>query len=192
MPTITKESTVEAVAAIVSQALEDAGITATLSGGSAVTIYSINQYQSHDLDFVTAAVIADLKPVLESLGFVHSGAPRLSQFSHPDSDWDIEFPPSPLSFGHLHVNPEACAILELPAGRLRIISPTQSVMDRLAAFYAWKDAQSRDQAVLVAVNQDINWEMLKEWFLNEGESEDEFERFRKSVRQAGKQGKRVQ
>jgi len=187
---ITKESTVADVAAIVSQALEEAGITATLSGGSAVTIYSINKYQSHDLDFVTAAAIADLKPVLESLGFVHTGIPRLSQFSHPESDWDIEFPPSPLSFGHLQANPESCAILDLPAGKLRIITPTQSVMDRLAAYYAQKDAQSRDQAVLVAANQEIDWEALKEWFLKEGETDSEFQRFRESVRKAENQTRR--
>jgi hypothetical protein len=58
-------------------------------------------------------------------------------------------------------------------------------MDRLAAAYAWKDAQSRDQAIMVAVNQDIDWEALRTWFANEGESEEEFRRFREAVR-AGK------
>jgi hypothetical protein len=59
---ITERSSVEEVAAIVSDALEDAGITATLSGGSAVTIYSNNAYLSRDLDFVTSAMVDDLKP----------------------------------------------------------------------------------------------------------------------------------
>jgi hypothetical protein len=67
----------------VSDALERAGIMATLSGVSAVTIYSNNEYLSRDLDFVTSAMIADLKPVLESLGFEHTGVPMLSQFTHP-------------------------------------------------------------------------------------------------------------
>ena len=177
MPNITRESTVEEVAAIVSNALENAGIMATLSGGSAVTIYSNNQYLSRDLDFVTSAMVDDLKPVLERLGFEHAGVPRLSQFSHPSVEWYVEFPPSPLSFGHLHVNPEDCAVIELPVGKLRIITPTQSVMDRLAAAYAWKDEQSRDQAIVVAANQDIDWEALKVWFANEGESEDEWRHF---------------
>lgn len=57
MPEITEQSTVEEVAAIVSDALESAGITATLSGGSAVTIYSNNAYLSRDLDFVTANTV---------------------------------------------------------------------------------------------------------------------------------------
>jgi hypothetical protein len=181
MPDITENSTVEEVAAIVSNALEDAGITATLSGGTAVTIYSNNRYLSRDLDFVTAAMIADLKPVLERLGFVNTGTPRLSQFSHPEVDWYVEFPPSPLTFGHLYVDPSDCAVIELPVGKLRIITPTHSVMDRLAAAYAWKDEQSRDQAILVAANQDINWEALKIWFANEGEPSREYRRFRGAV-----------
>ncbi|MDX1480545.1 MAG: hypothetical protein R3315_02655 [Woeseiaceae bacterium] len=181
MAAITEQSTVEEVAAIVSEALENAGVTATLSGGSVVTIYSKNEYLSRDLDFVTSAMLSDLKPVMEGLGFEHTGVPRLSQFSHPKVEWYVEFPPSPLSFGQLHVKPEDCAVLALPVGRLRIITPTQSVMDRLAAAYAWKDAQSRDQALMVAANQDIDWEALRDWFANEGETTDEWRRFQDAV-----------
>lgn len=181
MSDITAQSSVEEVAAIVSNALEDAGITATLSGGSVVTIYSHNQYLSRDLDFVTSAMVADLKPVLERLGFEHSGVPRLSQFNHPAVEWYVEFAASPLTFGHLNVDPTDCAVIDLPVGKLRIITPTQSVMDRLAATYAWKDAQSRDQAILVAANQDIDWKALRAWFTNEGESDEEFQRFKVAV-----------
>ena len=42
------------VAAIVSGVLKDAKITATLSDGAAVTIYSDNAYESADLDFVSS------------------------------------------------------------------------------------------------------------------------------------------
>jgi hypothetical protein len=184
MPGITANSTLLDVAAIVSSALEHAGITATLSGGAAVSIYSNNEYQSKDLDFVTAALIADLSPVLTELGFVHTGVPRMSQYSHPLVDWFVEFPPTPISFGHLYVTHEQCATIQLPAGTLRIVTPTQSVMDRLAAAIAWKDAQSRQQAILVAANNEIEWGDLRVWFKNEGESDAEFERFRSAVRKA--------
>ncbi len=63
MSEITPKSTLQDVAAIVSSSLEQAGIAATLSGGAAVSIYSDNQYQSKDLDFVTAAMLADVSPV---------------------------------------------------------------------------------------------------------------------------------
>lgn len=154
MPGINASSTLQDVAAIVSSSLEHAGIAATLSGGAAVSIYSNNEYQSKDLDFVTGALIADLTPVLTGLGFVHTGVPRMSQFSHPLIGWFIEFP------------------------------PTQSVMDRMAAAIAWKDAQSREQAVLVAANNDIDWNDLQVWFKNEGQSDTEFERFRAAVKMA--------
>jgi hypothetical protein len=40
---ITRRSTIQDVAARVSQALTDAGITAVLTGGGAVSIYSANR-----------------------------------------------------------------------------------------------------------------------------------------------------
>lgn len=60
-------------------------------------------------------------------------------------------------------------------------------MDRLAAAFAWNDPQSRDQAVLVAVNQEVDWDALRKWFRDEEEGDDEFERFRDAVerRKAG-------
>jgi hypothetical protein len=181
MAEITPNSTLQEVAAIVSSSLEQAGIAATLSGGAAVSIYTDNEYQSKDLDFVTAALVADLSPVLNELGFIHTGVPRMSQFSHPLTEWYVEFPPTPISFGHLHVTHEQCAVLELSVGKLRIITPTQSVMDRLAAAFAWNDAPSREQAILVAANQDINWKELRTWFAIEGETDVEFERFHAAV-----------
>ncbi len=103
MTRITRNSSLTEVASLVSQALIDGGIAATLSGGSAVSIYTHNKYKSHDLDFVTVAIVAELEPILAQLGFVRTGTPRLSQFEHPLVDWFVEFPPAPLAFGHLHV-----------------------------------------------------------------------------------------
>jgi hypothetical protein len=45
---------------IIIEGLAAAGITATLSGGAAVSIHSQNRYQSKDLDFATAAIHQDL------------------------------------------------------------------------------------------------------------------------------------
>lgn len=87
MTAITENSTQLEVAAIVSQALQDADIAATLSGGSVVSIYSDNAYQSKDLDFVTAALVYELDPVLEKLGFRHQGDPGGSLYEHPHTEW---------------------------------------------------------------------------------------------------------
>lgn len=168
MRRVTTETTMAELAAIVSEALEAAGIVATLSGGGAVAIYADNRYVSKDLDFVTTALLAELKPVLEPLGFVHSGSPRLLVFEHPATTWYLEFPPAPLGFGGTYVDATTIGALSTAAGKIRVITPTHSVMDRLIAAVSWQDPQSLDQALLVARNQEINWNELDAWVVAEG------------------------
>ena len=55
MTRITAKTTLQEIAALVSTALENAGIPAVLGGGGAVTHYSENEYMSTDLDFITVA-----------------------------------------------------------------------------------------------------------------------------------------
>ena len=69
------------LAALVSQALEAADIKATLSGGGAVSVYTNNEYESKDLDFVTAERRDALAAALEPLGFVLASDRR--HFTHP-------------------------------------------------------------------------------------------------------------
>ena len=166
---ITKNTSLTEIATLVSEALETAGIIATLSGGAAVSIYADNQYQSEDLDFVTTGLVKEISAALEPLGFRHTGRPRLSVFEHPNTHWYIEFPPAPLSFGGTYIDHSQCALLKTKLGNLRIITPTQSVMDRLIAAAAWSEPQSLEQAILVAQHQldDIDWEALDAWIVAE-------------------------
>ena len=167
---ITENTTLEELAATVSDSLELAGIVATLSGGAAVSIYTKNRYVSKDLDFVTIALVDELKSALEPLGFRHTGKPRLSVFEHPHTNWYLEFPPAPLSFGGAYVDPSQCALINTGLGNLRIITPTQSIMDRLIAAVAWNEQQSLQQALLVAEHQtkNIDWDNLDHWVVFEG------------------------
>lgn len=66
MAEITSSTSLEALAAIISQALEAAGILATLSGGAAVSIYTNNRYQREDLDFVSSAAAGKLAKAVET------------------------------------------------------------------------------------------------------------------------------
>jgi hypothetical protein len=179
------------LAAVVSEALEAAGIVATLSGGSAVSVYTENRYESEDLDFVTTALLEELKPVLEPLGFIHTGSPRLSVFEHPATRWYLEFPPAPLSFGGTYFDTSTCEVLSTPAGNLRIITATHSVMDRLSAAASWQDAPSLEQAVLVATHQsdNIDWAQLDTWVVAEGvTSAREVVEFYRAVRRSPPRG----
>lgn len=159
-------TSVEELAVIVGSALETAGIVATLSGGAAVTIYANNEYLSGDLDFVTHGRIAAIAQALAPLGFVKR--PGVRQLRHPDTDLYVEFPPGPLSFGETTVDYADAAVLETAYGTLRIVTPTQLVMDRLAAYVHWHDGQSFDQAVMVARHQEVDWNQLGAWASLEG------------------------
>ncbi len=167
---ITDKTTLTEFAAIISDTLESNNIIATLSGGAVVSIYSKNNYQSADLDFVTAAPIELLKGALGPLGFRHSGNPRLSVFDHPKTAWYVEFLPAPLGFGGTYVGPSNCTLIETNYGNLRIITPTHSVMDRLIAAASWGEPQSLEQALLVVSHQrdKIDWNELDRWVLQEG------------------------
>ncbi|MDO9556150.1 MAG: hypothetical protein Q7J82_01000 [Coriobacteriia bacterium] len=80
----------------------------------------------------------------------------------------MEFPPGPLAFGETVIAADEASVLETEYGLLRIITPTQSVMDRIAAYVYWQDNQSLDQAVMVASRQDVDWSALYEWAKRDG------------------------
>lgn len=146
------------LAAIVSQALEAAGINATLSGGGAVSIHTHNEYQSQDLDFITAERRDRLAAVLTPLGFFLG--PDRRHFCHPETPLFLEFPAAPLTFGSRIVQPDDIPKMHTAWGPLRVITPTLCVMDRLAAFWHWQDRQSWDQAVMVARHHPLDYEDL--------------------------------
>ena len=168
--------TLEALATTISQALEAAGIWATLSGGSAVSVYAMNEYESDDLDFVTSSSQAAIRNAIAHLGFVPSANRR--QFEHPEIDWLVEFPPGPLAFGDMFVAHEDVPVLATPFGPLRIISPTLSVLDRLAAYYYFNDNQCWDQAAMVARHQEVDWVAVSQWVAEEGRSTRDVDRLK--------------
>ena len=152
------------IAVLVSEALEDAGIPAVLCGGGAVSQYSDNEYMTTDLDFVSVASNKVIAPIVARLGFTPVG----KDFRHPESRFFVEFPAGPLSFGDRYVDSSETTTLETRYGSLRIITPTQCVMDRIAWLVHGNDPQSRDQATMVAKHQEVEWEEIYAWADNEG------------------------
>lgn len=179
MSKISEALTAAEVAAVVSEALESAGLDAVLSGGSVVTIYSYNEYESFDLDFVTNERMDQLAKVMKSLGFNRASG---RHFEHPRSRYYVEFPAGPLAVGDQPVR--ETARLPTSLGSIRILTPTQCVMDRLAAFYHWSDRQGLDQALMVARLHDIDREAIKEWSIREGRVA-EFDEFARLLKSAG-------
>ncbi len=171
MNKIRRDSGITEIAALVSEALERARITAVLSGGAAVSIYTENAYRSRDLDFVSSESLERIEEVLSELDFERVS---IRYFTHKDTDFFVEFPSGPLSFGDEIVRD--WARLETAAGVIQIITPTQCVMDRLAAFYHWNDPQCLEQAVAVATSRDVDVNAVKDWSEREGNAS-KFNRF---------------
>ena len=59
-------------------------------------------------------------------------------------------------------------MLSTETGSLQLLTPTDSVKDRLASFFYWQDEQAFEQALLVAKNHKIDLEDLKRWAKEEG------------------------
>ena len=168
------------LAAIVSQALEGAGILATLSGGGAVSIYTENEYESKDLDFVTSERRDRIAEALAPLGFTL--ASDLRHFEHTNTLFYLEFPPAPLEFGSKVVQHKDIPRLDTPWGPLRVITPTLCVMDRLLAYWAWGDRQSWDQAVMVCRHEEsVEFHELVAYAKAEGADLGDIERMREEA-----------
>lgn len=159
----------ELAAYVVSQ-LDIAGIEVVLSGGAAVAIYTDNRYQSRDIDLIETglATHSQIQRAMRALGFQGVGR----HFEHPDSTWLVEFPGGPPYVGREPIG--RVREITFTTGKLRLISPTDSVKDRLSAYFHWHDRQSLDQARLVAESQDVDIEELRVWSAKEG-MEREFE-----------------
>lgn len=153
--------------------LRGKGIEVILAGGAAVAMYSNHKYVSKDLDMINiyGANRRNIRDAMHEIGFYEEGR----YFRHPETQFFVEFPPGPLAIGEEPVR----QIVEkkLSTGTLRMISPTDCVKDRLAAYYHWGDQQSLAQAVLVAKRHKINMDELRRWSLAEGKL-DEFERIK--------------
>jgi hypothetical protein len=160
---ITKETTVLEIGVLVSEALRAAGLNAFLSGGAVVSIYTNNRYESYDLDFVSLDDRKKIKRCMEDLGFAQS---KSRYFVHPDSEYFVEFPGSAMVVGDELIRD--FNEIKTPLGVLKLLTPTDCVKDRLAAYYHFNDPQGLDQAVWVAEAHPIKLESVRQWSKNEG------------------------
>ncbi len=162
------EMTRAELTAYVQSHLREKGIDAVLSGGSAVSIYSGEQYVSMDLDLVIVSYSgkSKIRDVMSEIGFRQNGR----HFEHPDTEFLVEFLAGPLSVGKQPVND--ILVQEYETGYLKIISPGDCVKDRLAAYYHWGDRQALAQALMVVKKQNIDLSEIAIWSKGEGKMEE--------------------
>jgi len=165
MTAVAEARSLEELAACVCAALERHGVQVVLSGGAVVSIYSNNEFESYDLDFIMIGLASKVDGAMHELGFSKEGR----HWTHPDTDYWVEFPSGPVQVGDAIIT--EFAERQTPFGTLRLLKPADCIMDRLASYYHWNDPQGLDQAVLVARRQRVDLGTIEKWSRREGAEE---------------------
>ena len=175
------EMTMEELAAFVCDTLNQNGIETVLSGGCCVEIYSQGKYTSDDIDLIDRfnGGHRKIKEIMEKIGFKEYKMKRY--FIHDETDYFIEFPRGPLGVGDMPVT--TIAQRQTDTGTLRLLTPTDCIKDRLAAYYHWGDEQSLLQAVWVAKENEFSLEDVEVWSIEERMKE-KFSVFKKMLKEA--------
>ena len=145
------------VAALVCSTLDRHGISVVLSGGAVVSIYSDDEYVSYDLDFIPTGLARKVDRAMESLGFER----QQRHWRHPRSQYWVEFPAGPVAIGEERIDDFAERVCE--TGALRLLHPTECVMDRLAWYFHDADRQCLEQAVRVARRRPVDLRRVERW-----------------------------
>jgi hypothetical protein len=151
------------LAGLISGKLREKGIDAILVGGACVSIYTRNRYESFDLDFVTHATIKKVALVLEEVGFCRESS---RHFMRQDCPFFIEFVAPPAAIGDEPIKGEK--EIKTKLGTIVLLTPTDSVKDRLAAYYHWNDPQALEQALMITDAQRIDLSEVRRWSVKEG------------------------
>lgn len=170
-----KDMSMEELAAYICTALEKEGIDTVLSGGCCVELYSHGRYTSDDIDLIDRfnGGHRKIKDVMEKLGFKEYRMKRY--FVHEETPLFLEFPRGPLGVGDAPVS--EIAIRQNETGTLKLLTPTDCIKDRLAAYYHWDDMQSLQQAIWVAIENKFDIKDIEFWSLAE-EMKEKFEIFK--------------
>lgn len=173
-----KKIGIKELAAIISGKLNEKGIDAILVGGACVSIYTKNKYLSCDLDFVSVSSIREIAPALAELGFERKSSRHFEKNGCP---FFIEFVSPPAAIGSEPIKDKT--ILKTSLGTIVLLTLTDSVKDRLAAYYHWNDPQALEQALMLAKAQKINLQEVKRWSEKEGHK-DKYDFFLKELKRS--------
>ena len=171
-----KSVAIKDLAAIATRKLDEKGIDVILVGGACISIYTKNKYLSYDLDFVSHASIKEITPVLAGIGFRKESS---RHFKRKDCPFFIEFVSPPAAIGNEPIKNKK--ELKTRYGKIVLLTPTDSVKDRLASFFHWNDPQALEQALMVAKAQKVNLKEIRRWSEKEGHK-DKFEIFSNRIK----------
>ena len=159
---INKRMTLSDLAFFVYKGLKANDVEAVLSGGAVVSVYSKNRYESRDLDFISPNQQKDICTAMVSMGFSGLG----KNFVHPNTRFTVEFPAGPLAIGNQLLPPIKETLVQ--GKRIKILSPTDAIKDRLAGWIYFNDPQNLEQAKIVYQSVGGNLTRIKQWLKSEG------------------------
>lgn len=186
MTSIGPRTSIEDLAGLVCSTLARSGVDVVLSGGAVASIYSKNAYASHDIDFIPVGLSSKVADAMKELGFTRRD-PR--NWVHPRTRFSIEFPSGPVVAGGVQISKFATRLTK--HGRLRLLAPTECVMDRLAKYFHWGDLQGLEQAIEVAKRQQLNLARVEKWARGEGPGRlEKYREFEERLAQAKRRSRR--
>lgn len=173
-----EDLSLQELAALICENLKKEGLKTTLSGGACAEIYSGAKYVTGDLDFVVNYLWPEnekkIDKVMVALGFKRKGRIFVTSLI----PYSVEFPPGPLSIGEdYRVVPTE---ITLKTGHLSLLSPTDSIKDRLTGYFYGNDAQCLQQAIMIFQMNDADIQAIREWAKIENKP-DKYAEFEKSV-----------
>jgi hypothetical protein len=172
------ELSITELAGKICEDLKNEGLQATLSGGACAEIYSNSKYVTGDLDFVVnyfwPGNDEKIEKVMTALCFEKNGRIYINK----SIAYSVEFPPGPLSIGEEY--PIKPVELKLKIGNLMLLSPTDSVKDRLTGYFYGNDTQCLEQAVMICQMNKIDLNNIQKWAKKENQPE-KFNEFLKRI-----------
>ncbi|MCX6990984.1 MAG: hypothetical protein NTX49_07995 [Chlamydiae bacterium] len=167
----------EDLAGFLSEELRKRDVDVILVGGACVTIYSRNLYQSYDLDFIAYEDMKKVKEALAQLGFYEKGG----YFCHNKCDWFVDFVSSPVAIGNEIIS--EFQEMQVQTGSIKMLRVEDTVKDRLAGYFYWKDIQGLDQAIIISLERKVDLKEVENWSIKEG-FQKEFQEFQKRLEKA--------
>ncbi len=153
-------------------------IKTILVGGAVVSIYTDGLYKSGDIDILTFEdSFNQLDQAMGEIGFKKTG---MHYRNSACPQFYIQSVSGPLGIGDdLNIVPRS---IEVDGQTLRLLTPTDCIRDRLAAYIFDRVRSLFDQAVLVARQHPFEDGKIRKWLKSENRS-DLFEEFMTAVKQ---------
>ena len=156
---------IEELAVLISERINNSGVKVTLSGGACAQIYSNSEYVTADLDFVENYSWHDnqkkIESIMSELGFEKKG--RI--FLNNSVQYSVEFPPGPLEIGE--ESPITPVNMLVNNKKLLLLSPTDSVKDRLTGYFYGNDLQCLEQALMICKMNTVDRKNIEKWLEKE-------------------------